>query len=160
MGIKKILICDWDVHVGNGTQKIFYNNRKVLFFSVHRQVIYIRFCILNIYVIHELNAYKWYSSCVCLRFDDAQFYPGKKEGGSEYVGEGLGAGYNINVPWTHHDCSDSDYLYVWDTILLLVVKDFKPDIILVSAGFDAAEGDIMGECRVTPNGYATMLKKV
>ena len=53
------------------------------------------------------------------------------------VGEGAGAGYNINVPWENDGCGDADYLAVWDHILLPVAKEFNPDIILLSAGFDA-----------------------
>ena len=53
------------------------------------------------------------------------------------VGEGPGAGYNINVPWEHGRCGDADYLAVWDHILIPVAKEFNPDMIIVSAGFDA-----------------------
>ena len=53
------------------------------------------------------------------------------------VGEGPGAGYNINVPWEHGQCGDADYLAVWDHILIPVAKEFNPDMIIVSAGFDA-----------------------
>lgn len=53
------------------------------------------------------------------------------------IGEGLGAGYNINVPWENGRCGDADYLAVWDHILLPVAKEFNPDIVIVSAGFDA-----------------------
>ncbi|XP_055961168.1 histone deacetylase 18-like isoform X1 [Mercurialis annua] len=53
------------------------------------------------------------------------------------VGEGPGAGYNINVPWENTGCGDADYLAVWDHILLPVAKEFDPDMIIVSAGLDA-----------------------
>jgi histone deacetylase 6 len=55
------------------------------------------------------------------------------------IGEGAGAGYNINVPWENGRCGDADYFAVWDHILLPVAKEFNPDIIIVSAGFDAGE---------------------
>ena len=53
------------------------------------------------------------------------------------VGEGAGAGYTINVPWENGRCRDADYFAAWDHILLPVAKEFNPDIIIVSAGFDA-----------------------
>ncbi|KAL5544607.1 hypothetical protein UlMin_008391 [Ulmus minor] len=129
LGIKKILIVDWDVHHGNGTQKMFYEDPRVLFFSVHR---------------HEFG----------------NFYPANDDGFYTMVGEGPGAGYNINVPWEIGRCGDADYLAVWDHILLPVAKEFNPDIILLSAGFDAAVNDPLGGCRVTPFGYSVMLKKL
>ncbi|KAJ4824081.1 Histone deacetylase 5 [Turnera subulata] len=129
LGVKKILIVDWDVHHGNGTQKTFWEDPRVLFFSVHR---------------HEFGT----------------FYPANDDGFYTMVGEGPGAGYNINVPWENGRCGDADYLAVWDHILIPVAKEFDPDMIIVSAGFDAAIGDPLGGCRVTPYGYSVMLKKL
>ncbi|KAM1340469.1 hypothetical protein ACFX2H_038855 [Malus domestica] len=129
LGINKILIVDWDVHHGNGTQKMFWKDPRVLFFSVHR---------------HEFGS----------------FYPANGDGFYAMIGEGPGAGYNINVPWENGRCGDADYFAVWDHILVPVAKEFNPDLIIVSAGFDAAAGDPLGGCRVTPYGYAVMLKKL
>ncbi|XP_010522651.1 PREDICTED: histone deacetylase 5-like [Tarenaya hassleriana] len=129
LGVKKILIVDWDVHHGNGTQKMFWKDPHVLFFSVHR---------------HESGS----------------FYPSGDDGFYSMVGEGPGEGFNINVPWENGRCGDADYLAVWDHILVPVAKEFNPDIILVSAGFDAAVRDPLGGCRVTPYGYSVMLKKL
>ncbi|CAK7344157.1 unnamed protein product [Dovyalis caffra] len=129
LGVKKILIVDWDVHHGNGTQKMFWNDSRVLFFSVHR---------------HEFGS----------------FYPGTDDGFYTMIGEGPGTGYNINVPWEHARCGDADYLAVWDHILIPVAKKFDPDMIIVSAGFDAALGDPLGGCHLTPYGYSVMLKKL
>ncbi|KAJ4872002.1 Histone deacetylase 5 [Raphanus sativus] len=129
LGVKKILIVDWDVHHGNGTQKMFWRDPRVLVFSVHR---------------HE----------------GGSFYPGGDEGDYSMVGEGPGEGFNINVPWEQGRCGDADYLAAWDHILIPVAKEFNPDIILLSAGFDAAIGDPLGGCRVTPYGYSVMLKKL
>ena len=53
------------------------------------------------------------------------------------IGEGPGAGYNINVPWENRSCGDADYLAVWDHILIPVAKAFDPDMVIISAGFDA-----------------------
>ncbi|GLT26884.1 hypothetical protein SLA2020_019240 [Shorea laevis] len=129
LGIKKILIVDWDVHHGNGTQKTFWQDPRVLFFSVHR---------------HEFGS----------------FYPANDDGFYTMIGEGPGSGYNINVPWENGRCGDADYLAVWDHILVPVVEEFNPDMIIISAGFDAAVGDPLGGCQVTPYGYSVMLKKL
>ncbi|CAM0906636.1 unnamed protein product [Alopecurus aequalis] len=129
LGIKKILIVDWDVHHGNGTQKMFYSDPRVLFFSVHR-------------------------------FDYGSFYPSQGDASHCFIGEGAGQGYNINVPWEHGKCGDADYVAVWDHVLLPVAEAFDPDIILLSAGFDAALGDPLGGCCITPNGYALLLTKL
>ncbi|XP_068318929.1 histone deacetylase 5-like [Pyrus communis] len=129
LGINKILIVDWDVHHGNSTQKMFWKDPRVLFFSVHR---------------HEFGS----------------FYPANGDGFYTMIGEGPGAGYNINVPWENGQCGDADYFAVWDHVLVPVAKVFNPDLIMVSAGFDAAAGDPVGGCRVTPYGYAVMLKKL
>ncbi|KAL8465178.1 hypothetical protein ACS0TY_034612 [Phlomoides rotata] len=129
LGISKILIVDWDVHHGNGTQKMFYKDPRVLFFSVHRH-------------------------------DYGTFYPAGDDGSYIWTGEGPGAGYNINVPWQNGRCGDADYLAVWEHILIPVAKEFNPDMVIISAGFDAAMGDPLGGCRVSPHGYSMMLDKL
>ncbi|OAY72753.1 Histone deacetylase 5 [Ananas comosus] len=129
LGIKKILIVDWDVHHGNGTQNTFYKDPHVLFFSVHR-------------------------------FDFGTFYPAGGDGSHCMVGEGPGQGYNINVPWEHGRCGDADYLAVWDHVLIPVAEAYNPDIVMISAGFDAALGDPLGGCCITPYGYSLLLKKL
>lgn len=129
LGIHRILIVDWDVHHGNATQKMFWKDSRVLFFSVHR---------------HDFGC----------------FYPGNDDGSHDMIGEGPGEGYNINVPWEHGRCGDADYFAVWDYILLPVALEFNPDMIIVSAGFDAAVRDPLGGCCITPYGYSVMLKKL
>ncbi|KAI3953731.1 hypothetical protein MKW98_017555 [Papaver atlanticum] len=129
LGIRKILIVDWDVHHGNGTQKMFYDDPRVLFFSVHR---------------HE----------------NGSFYPSGDDGSYTMIGEGLGSGYNINVPWEHARCGDADYFAVWEHVLVPVAKAFNPDMIIISGGFDAAIGDPLGGCCITPYGYAVMMEKL
>ncbi|EPS65120.1 hypothetical protein M569_09656, partial [Genlisea aurea] len=129
LGISKILIVDWDVHHGNGTQKAFYDDPRVLFFSVHR---------------HDFGA----------------FYPGGEDGSYEMIGNGPGAGYNINVPWEGPGRGDADYLAVWDHVLIPVAEKFNPDMIVISAGFDSAMGDPLGECCLTPSGYSILLRKL
>ncbi|PKA59852.1 Histone deacetylase 5 [Apostasia shenzhenica] len=129
LGFGRILIVDWDVHHGNGTQNMFYRDPRVLYFSVHR-------------------------------FDFGSFYPTGGDGSYCMIGEDQGAGYNINVPWEHGQCGDADYIAVWDHVLIPVAEAYNPDIILISAGFDAAMGDPLGGCCITPYGYSMMLKKL
>ncbi|KAI3842193.1 hypothetical protein MKW92_026344 [Papaver armeniacum] len=129
LGIKKILIVDWDVHHGNGTQNMFWEDPRVLVFNVHRH-------------------------------DFGEFFPAGDDGSHVMIGEGSGTGFNVNVPWEQGECGDADYFAVWDHVLIPITKAFNPDIILISAGFDAAAGDTLGGCFVTPNGYSVMLKKL
>ncbi|KAI5007834.1 hypothetical protein ZWY2020_008882 [Hordeum vulgare] len=118
LGINKILIVDWDVHHGNGTQKMFYSDPRVLFFSVHRAV-----------PLHD------YRSQTFLAYLITGFYPCEVDAAHCFVGEGAGEGYNINVPWEHGKCGDADYVAAWDHVLLPIAEAFDPDIILLSAGF-------------------------
>ncbi|PWA62086.1 histone deacetylase 5 [Artemisia annua] len=92
--------------------------------------------------------------------ENGSFFPGVDDGSHDMVGEGPGLGYNINVPWENGQCGDADYIAVWDHILIPVAKEYNPDIIIVSAGFDAAIDDPLGGCCVTPHGFAIMLKKL
>lgn len=77
------------------------------------------------------------------RHEFGRFYPCGDDGFYNMTGEGDGAGYNINVPWENGRCGDTDYFAAWDHILLPVAKEFNPDIIIVSAGFDAGNGCII-----------------
>ena len=124
-GCNKVLIVDWDVHHGNGTQTPFYDDPTVLYFSAHR-------------------------------FDEGQFYPGGPEGGPERVGVGAGAGYNVNIGWPHGGMGDAEYVAAWHSVLLPIATQFQPDLVLVSAGFDAADGDPLGGCAISPGGYALL----
>lgn len=108
--IQKILIVDWDIHHGNGTQQVFYDDPNVLYLSVHRH-------------------------------DDGHFFPGT--GGPTECGAGTGIGFNINIAWSggvNPPLGDAEYLAAFRTIVMPIAKDFTPDFVLVSAGFDAAVG--------------------
>jgi histone deacetylase 4/5 len=75
------------------------------------------------------------------------------EGGSpESVGKGSGAGYTVNVGWNGSGMGDAEYAAVWKYVLMPIARAFNPDLIIVSAGFDAAAGDPLGGCHVTPQG--------
>lgn len=122
---KRILILDWDVHHGNGTQAAFYDEKDVLYISLHR-------------------------------YEDANFFPGSREGDQNHVGTGPGLGRNINIPWPSAHMTDSDYLAAFSRIVMPIATEFAPDIVIISAGFDAADGDPLGDCHVSPLGYAHM----
>ncbi|CAN6611217.1 histone deacetylase Hda1p [Trichomonascus vanleenenianus] len=123
--VRRVLVLDWDVHHGNGTQRAFLDDPRVLYMSLHR---------------HE----------------GGRFYPGTPFGGHNVVGDGSGAGFSVNVPWSHAGMGDADYLYAFEKVIMPIAVEYDPDLVIISAGFDAAEGDIMGGMLVTPNGYAQM----
>jgi histone deacetylase 6 len=116
---RRVLVVDWDLHHGNGTQHSFWEDPSVLYFSTHQ----------------------------------FPFYPGT--GAIDEVGAGAGRGYNINVAWGE-GMGDAEYLDAFTRVLLPIARRFAPDFVLVSCGFDAAEGDPLGGMRVSPAGYAAM----
>ena len=122
-GAKRVLVVDWDVHHGNGTQHSFWDDPTVLYFSTHQ----------------------W------------PFYPGT--GALHEVGGANAAGLTINVPWGPGR-SDADHLAAFDRVLMPAARRFEPDIVLVSAGYDAARGDLLGEQLVSPDGYAAMTSRL
>ncbi|XP_057814818.1 histone deacetylase 15 isoform X2 [Cryptomeria japonica] len=122
-GAKKVLIVDWDVHHGNGTQEIFDSDKSVLYISLHR---------------HE----------------GGHFYPGS--GAASEVGTFGGEGYSVNIPWKCGGVGDNDYNFAFQHAVLPIAYQFASDITIISAGFDAAKGDPLGCCEVTPAGFANM----
>jgi histone deacetylase 6 len=120
---ERVLIVDWDLHHGNGTQHSFWEDPSVLYFSTHQ----------------------------------FPFYPGT--GAIEEVGGGAGRGYTVNVPWPG-GMGDADYLAAFDEALLPIARAFGPDLVLVSAGFDAAAGDPLGEMRVSPAGFGALTARL
>ena len=83
-----------------------------------------------------------------------RFYPANEDAHSSYVGKDSGAGYNINIGWDAFGMGDMEYLAAWTRILLPIAYEYSPQLILISAGFDAAQGDPLGRCSITPEGYA------
>ncbi|KAH8925681.1 Arginase/deacetylase [Atractiella rhizophila] len=128
-GIKKVLILDWDVHHGNGTQKAFYDDPSILYISLHR---------------HE----------------GGTFYPNGPAGNADKCGEGEGIGMNVNIPWGQTETAywyprgDADYIYAFQQVVMPIAYEFNPDFVIISAGYDAADGDPLGQCSITPAGYA------
>ncbi len=122
-GLSSVLIVDWDVHHGNGTQATFYDDPTVLYFSVHQY----------------------------------PFYPGT--GSRAERGSGKGLNYTINVPLPAGS-GDSVYLKAFEQELRPAAFDFSPDFVLVSAGFDAHENDLLGQMAVTAQGFAKLTEIV
>lgn len=118
----RVLIVDWDIHHGNGTQRLFENSRNVLYISLHR-------------------------------YEHGQFFPKSSDGNYTVVGEGLGEGFNVNIPWNKHKMGDSDYIAAFQRIIMPIAYEFNPELVLVSAGFDAVIGDPIGHYNVTPEAY-------
>ncbi|XP_071630350.1 histone deacetylase 4 isoform X6 [Temnothorax longispinosus] len=130
--IRKILILDWDVHHGNGTQQMFYDDPRVLYLSIHRH-------------------------------DDGNFFPGT--GGPTECGAGEGLGYNVNVAWSgglNPPMGDAEYLAAFRTIVMPIAKEFDPDVVIVSAGFDAAVGHPapLGGYKVSPACFGRMTQQL
>lgn len=89
-------------------------------------------------------------------YSGGKFYPTGDYGDHLHCGEGAGVGRNVNIPWETAGMTDGDYLYAFQQVIMPIAQDFNPDMVIVSAGFDAAEGDMLGRCHVSPAGYAHM----
>lgn len=125
--VKKVLIVDWDVHHGNGTQNLFWDRKDVLYFSIHR-------------------------------YEHGEFYP--KTGHPQAIGGPDGQGHNINMPLNGDENGDPEYLLTWEKLLIPIATAFKPDIILVSAGFDCAVGDPLGQLQVSTNAFGHLTQQL
>lgn len=87
------------------------------------------------------------------------FYP-FFSGDAEECGQGQGLGFNVNIPWKAAKEGDADYMAAFEHVVEPVLSSFAPDLVIVSAGYDAAEGDPLGGCRVSPQGYAHMTERL
>ncbi|KAJ0541056.1 histone deacetylase 5-like isoform X1 [Helianthus annuus] len=135
---------------------MFRKDSRVLFFSFHSYLIF--FLLVLIYVCKtHIFVMLVYNSLQTCRHEYGSFYPTGDDGSHIMIGEGAGAGYNINVPWENGQCEDADYITVWNHILIPVAREFNPEIIIIPTGFDAAIGDPLGGCRITPHGYSILL---
>ncbi|OOF96755.1 hypothetical protein ASPCADRAFT_129826 [Aspergillus carbonarius ITEM 5010] len=89
-------------------------------------------------------------------YSDGKFYPGGEEGDWDHCGEGAGLGRNVNIPWPSQGMGDGDYMYAFQQVVMPIAHEFNPDLVIVASGFDAAAGDELGGCFVTPSCYAHM----
>jgi acetoin utilization deacetylase AcuC-like enzyme len=122
-GLARVLILDWDVHHGNGTQAAFYDDPTVLYVSLHQ--------------------YPW--------------YPGT--GSADERGAGPGEGFTLNVPMAAGR-GDEEYLKAFDAQIAPAVRAFRPEFVLISAGFDAHRDDPLAMMDLTEAGYRAMTDAV
>jgi acetoin utilization deacetylase AcuC-like enzyme len=121
--LSRILIVDWDVHHGNGTQDLFYDDSSVLYFSTHQ----------------------------------SPLYPGT--GTREQTGDGAGTGLTVNVPLPA-GAGDAELIRAFQEELLPKGLEFRPELVLISAGFDAHRDDPLAGLVVTESGYAELTRIV
>lgn len=122
-GLSRILIVDWDVHHGNGTQDVFYQSAEVYFFSVHRH----------------------------------PFYPGT--GAADETGSGPGAGTIFNLPLPF-GVTRKEYLERFRNMLETAAAKCRPELILISAGFDAHRADPVGSLGLETEDFRTLTQLV
>ena len=122
-GLCRVAVVDYDVHHGNGTQWIFYDDPRVLYVSTHQY----------------------------------PFYPGT--GAATDVGTGSGLGFTLNIP-IEAGAGDADFDVLYRQIVIPVITSFQPDILLLSAGFDAHQRDPLGGMKVSTAGYANMTSRL
>jgi len=120
-GVERVLIADWDVHHGNGTQDTFYNDGSVFFFSTHQ----------------------------------SPWYPGT--GDAQETGEGKGEGCTMNCPFPA-GAGHSEILGVFQDRLQRAADRFKPDLVLISAGFDSRFGDPLGRFTLSDQDFADLTR--
>ena len=119
---ERVLIFDWDVHHGNGTQSAFVDDEQVLMVSLHQEGL----------------------------------YP-ENSGLLDETGEGLGAGYTVNVPLPA-GTGDAGYLETFERVVAPIARQFRPDLIVVSNGLDASRSDPLGRMMVTAGGFRSLTR--
>jgi len=122
-GLRRFAVLDWDVHHGNGTQDIFYEDPSVLYFSTHQ----------------------------------SPLYPGT--GSIDENGDGRGEGYNVNVP-LRPGTSGANLIYILRELFNPLVEEYKPELIGVSAGYDAYFNDPLANLKFTIETYAETTRLV
>jgi acetoin utilization deacetylase AcuC-like enzyme len=122
-GLERVMILDWDVHHGNGTNDIFHASDRLLFVSIH----------------------------------ESPLYPGT--GPASDTGSGEGAGYTVNLP-VPPGTGDRGFRSLVEHVAMPLLRSFEPQLVLVSAGFDAHRDDPLADCLVTDEGFAAMARAV
>ena len=118
-GAERVLILDWDVHHGNGTNDIFHRDPDVLYVSIH----------------------------------ESPLYPGTGPAGD--VGSGPGEGYTVNLP-VPGGSGDATWCSLVEHVVVALGHEYRPGLVLISAGFDAHVRDPLADCHVTREGYEQM----
>ncbi|MFL6332234.1 MAG: histone deacetylase [Pyrinomonadaceae bacterium] len=119
--VERVAVIDWDVHHGNGTQGIFYDDPSVFFFSAHQ--------------------YPW--------------YPGT--GTRAETGVGRGRGYTLNLPLRARTPA-AEHRRAFETALEEIGAKFKPDLVIISAGFDSHAGDPLGQLMLTDDDFVALTR--
>ncbi|KAL9120016.1 MAG: hypothetical protein Q9187_003425 [Circinaria calcarea] len=88
--------------------------------------------------------------------ENGNFYPTGPAGDHLHCGLGAGLGKNVNIPWPTKGMGDADYLFAFQNVVMPIACEFDPDLVMVASGFDAADGDQLGGCFVSPSCYAHM----
>lgn len=122
-GVERVLVVDFDVHHGNGTQDMFYSDPSVLFISTHQY----------------------------------PFYPGT--GRAEETGAGQGKGATLNIPLPP-GTGDKGFMRVYEQLVWPAARRFRPELIVVSAGFDAHWRDPLAQLRLSLTGYAHLTREL
>jgi acetoin utilization deacetylase AcuC-like enzyme len=122
-GLERVMIVDWDVHHGNGTNDIFHAEPRVLFCSIHQ----------------------------------SPLYPGT--GAASDVGSGDGRGFTVNLP-VAPGSGDREFRSLIDHVVVPLARTYRPQLLLISAGFDAHAEDPLADCVVTDDGYAAMARSL
>ena len=122
-GLSRVLVVDWDLHHGNGTQRSFYARRDVLYMSLHQH----------------------------------PYFPGT--GSAAEIGVDNGRGFNVNVPLPAGR-GDRDYLAVFREVFEPIARQYRPELVLVSAGFDPYYLDPIGGMKVTAEGFGRMARSL
>lgn len=122
-GVRRVLIVDWDVHHGNGTQDLFFADPGVFYFSVHEKGIF------------------------------------PHTGSAEETGAGPGVGATLNVP-LRHGADGAEMIRVFENQLVPAMERFRPELVLVSAGFDALATDPLGGLKLKPADFAELTRIV
>ncbi|MCD6352176.1 MAG: histone deacetylase, partial [Armatimonadetes bacterium] len=125
-GAERVAILDWDCHHGNGTQELFYNRADVLYLSIHQ-------------------AYT--------PGGGGLFYPGTGTLDEYGVDEGRGTTVNVPLPGA---ATDRDYLAAFDLVLLPALRQYRPELVIVSAGYDAHHADPLGQMLLSAPGFHAM----
>jgi acetoin utilization deacetylase AcuC-like enzyme len=121
--LARVAIVDWDLHHGNGTQAIFYDDPSVLYVSLHQY----------------------------------PYYPGT--GAATEVGTGAGTGFTVNVPFSE-GVGDDGFRAAFSEVIEPVLRQFAPEVVLVSAGFDCHRRDPLGGLEVSENGFIGMARRL
>lgn len=133
-GVQKVVIIDWDVHHGNGTQDLTYEDERITYISIHRYTGSKRK--------HE-------------------FFPGT--GAPNEIGGNVNSkarGTNLNIAWRQKGAGGVEYAASFCELILPMLAAIQPGLILVSCGLDAAKGDLLGDCSLLPEDYYLLTKSI